>query len=154
MIRRGWFLLVAAGMANAGCSQDAPLPRRHSVVELADPYDTTVRPLDLPDTVHRGVPFVVTFVTVGYPLMCWRPDGEIFATQGRQVRITPWEVYVLPDGEAGPCDLEQLGPRSTTVTLDAVGVDTIRVVGRVDPYSVPDFEHVLDSVSASVVVVP
>lgn len=154
MNRHAWSVLVAAGAAIAACSQDASLLKRHSVVELSDAYDTTVRPVDLPDTVRRGVPFVVTFVTVGYPLMCWRPDGETIATQGRQVRITPWEVYVLPAGEAGPCDLEQVGPRSTIVTLDAVGVDTLRVVGRVDPYSVPDFEHVLDSVSASVVVVP
>lgn len=153
MTKHPWLVLIAAAAAAAGCSNGGSVNRRMSVVMLSDPYDSTVAPLSLPDTVHRGAPFTVTFVTVYPSSICWKPDGETIATIGRRTRITPWEAWVLPAGQAGPCDLLQVGERSTTVTLLTTGVDTIRVVGRVPPYSTPD-NSALDSVSASVVVVP
>lgn len=153
MIKHAWSLLLVAGAAVAACSQGSPSSTRPSVVLLADPYDSGVPPLSLPDTVRHGVPFQVTFVTVYPSPICWKPDGENIVDLGGRVRITPREVYVLPAGGAGPCDLLQVGLRSTTVTLDLPGTYTIRVVGRVDPYSTPD-DGALDSVSARVVVVP
>jgi len=147
-------LLIAAGAGLAGCSQTKPPFQRYSVVEHRDPSDTTVASLGVPDTVRRGVPFTLTFITVYYPDICWKPDGETSTTSGRQTRILPSEEWVLPAGQAGPCDLERIGVRSTTVTLTSLGIDTIRVVGRVDPYSVANFDHVLDSVSATVIVLP
>jgi hypothetical protein len=153
MIKHSWLLLIAAGAAVAACSQESPSDRINSIVLRNDPYDASVSPLGLPDTVRLGVPFVVTFVTVYRSPICWKPDGETMATNGRQVRVTPWDVYVLPPDHAGPCELLQVGLRSTTITLNTAGIDTIRVVGRVAPFSSPD-DFALDSVSASVVVVP
>lgn len=154
MPERCSLFLIAVGSALTACSStDVPRDTRPSVVLHSDPYDTTLPPVALPDTVRRGVPFTLTFITVYDSPICWESDGEPRMTIGRQTRITPLEVYVLPAGQAGPCDLLQVGVRSTSVTLNTLGVDTIRVVGRVDPYSTPD-NRTPDSVSASVVVKP
>lgn len=153
MIKRSWLLLISALATVAACSNEAPVMRRIGVVLLSDPYNAGVPPLALPDTVRGGVPFTITFATVYASSICWKPVGEVATTNGRQTRITPWDEYVLPAGDAGPCDLLQVGLRSDTVSLFTPGTDTIRVVGRVDPYSTAD-NNSLDSVSASVVVVP
>lgn len=153
MTKHHWLLLITAGFMFA-CSKDVPAERRISVVVQSNPYDTLVPPLDLPDTVRRGQRFTLTFITVyASPTICWKPDGETTATQGRQTRITPWEVNILRPGDSGPCDLLEIGLRSTTVTLNTPGVDTITVVGRVVPYHTPNGLS-WDSVSASVVVLP
>ena len=89
MTKHHWLLLITAGFMFA-CSKDVPAERRISVVVQSNPYDTLVPPLDLPDTVRRGQRFTLTFITVyASPTICWKPDGETTATQGRQTRITP-----------------------------------------------------------------
>jgi|SRR5579859_2059429 len=133
-INRGGLLLLAAGGTVASCSNDVSLPRRLSVVLHSDPYADSWPPFSLPDTVRRGVPFTVTFITVYDSPICWKPDGVTSVRTGGLTSITPWEAWVFPPGQDGPCDLLQVGVRSATVTLKTPGIDTIRVVGRVDPY--------------------
>lgn len=160
------WLLVLAVIAAAGCSSNDlalnPCPvgvnastcggfsvggssEEISVVLSANPYSRAA--ISLPDTVHVGVPFTVTFYTTYQG--CVTPDGEVLMSGNGLAGIIPMERVRRVPGEACPAFVS-IGPRSATITVYDVGIDTVRVVGRSGDYGVTT----MDTVSANVRVLP
>jgi hypothetical protein len=131
--------LICGGLNVGGSSE------RISAVLLANPYSRPV--ISLPDTVHVGVSFTVTFYTLFRG--CVAPDGETLRTGTGVTAIIPMEIVQRVPGEACP-QFVFIGPRSARITLSDVGTDTVRVVGRTENAE----SSALDSVSANIVVLP
>jgi hypothetical protein len=122
-----------------------------STVLVTNPYSRPA--IGLPDTVHAGVPFTVTFYTTY--MGCVTPDGEMLMTGSRLTAIIPMETVRRVPGEMCPAYV-MIGPRSAEMTLSDVGTDTVRVVGRIGDFgaSTVDMDMDMDTVSANVVVLP
>jgi hypothetical protein len=82
-------------------------------------------PIELPETVERGVPFASTVVTFGSSV-CVRADGAEVDMSGLTAHITPYDLVAV----TGVCT-DDLAPYAREVTLqfDEVGEATVRVLG-------------------------
>jgi len=83
-------------------------------------------PIDLPDTVVQGVPFVSTVTTFGSG-NCVRADGADVHVSGLTAHVTPYDLVAV----TGVCtdDLAPY-PREVTLQFDEAGEATVWVHGR------------------------
>jgi hypothetical protein len=116
--------LLLAAAACGGRSPTEPGSRR--VVVIIDNGGTGIAPLVMPDTVHVGVPFLVTVTTFGGA--CDHADGSDVSTSGLFADVTPYDL--LPPPETICIAVLRASPRSIELTFAAPGTGVVRIHGR------------------------
>ena len=120
-----YVLGLLLGLGAVGCRSPAEQGSRR-VVGIIDNGGTGIAPLVVPDTVHVGVPFLVTVTTFGGA--CDHPDGSDVSTNGLLADVTPYEL--LPPPETICIALLRASPQSIELTFATPGDGVVRVHGR------------------------